>query len=63
MIKSKKKTAVVTGSSGQDGAYLCKFLLNKNYRVIGADRRSSRDSNWRHDFLKISTSQEKQFEF
>ena len=28
--------------------------MNKNYRVIGADRRSSRDSNWRHDFLKIS---------
>ena len=56
MIKSKKKVAVVTGSSGQDGAYLCEFLLNKNYRVIGADRRSSRDSNWRHNFLKISNN-------
>lgn len=49
----KKKVALVTGSSGQDGSYLCKFLLNKNYKVIGADRRSSRNNNWRHNYLKI----------
>ena len=29
------KTAVITGITGQDGAYLSSFLLNKNYRVIG----------------------------
>ena len=50
----KKKLAIVTGASGQDGSYLCDLLLKKNYKVIAADRRSSRDSNWRHDFLSIS---------
>ena len=49
----KKKLAIVTGASGQDGSYLCKFLLNKNYKVIAADRRSGRASNWRHQYLKI----------
>ncbi len=42
-----KKTALITGISGQDGAYLARLLLDKNYRVIGADRRSSRDDKWR----------------
>ena len=49
----KKKIALVTGSSGQDGSYLCKFLLKKKYKVIAADRRSSRDSGWRHAELGI----------
>ena len=49
----KKKLAIITGSSGQDGAYLSDFLLKKNYKVICADRRSSRGNNWRHSFLKI----------
>lgn len=49
----KKKLAIVTGSSGQDGSYLCELLLKKNYKVIAADRRSSRDTNWRHKFLNI----------
>lgn len=42
-----KKTALVTGVSGQDGAYLAKLLLNKNYKVIGTDRRSARSNDWR----------------
>ena len=42
-----KKTALITGISGQDGAYLAKFLLDKNYKVIGTDRRSARSVNWR----------------
>lgn len=42
-----KKTALITGISGQDGAYLAKFLLSKNYKVIGSDRRSARSDNWR----------------
>ena len=42
-----KKTALITGISGQDGAYLAKFLLEKNYKVIGTDRRSARSVNWR----------------
>lgn len=49
----KRKIALVTGSSGQDGAYLCKLLISKNYKVIAADRRSSRDSGWRHIELGI----------
>jgi len=49
----KKKIALITGSSGQDGSYLCKLLLEKNYKVIAADRRSSRDNGWRHKELKI----------
>lgn len=46
-MKTKKKTAVITGISGQDGAYLAAFLLNKNYRIIGIERRSARSDNWR----------------
>ena len=48
-----KKTALITGISGQDGAYLAEFLLKKNYKVIGADRRSARDNKWRLRYLNI----------
>ena len=34
-----KKTALITGVSGQDGAYLSKLLLNRGYRVIGLSHR------------------------
>ena len=37
----KKKKALIFGVTGQDGAYLSKFLLNKNYIVYGVKRRSS----------------------
>ena len=37
----KKKTALITGVTGQDGAYLSRFLLQKNYEVHGVKRRSS----------------------
>ena len=36
-----KKTALITGITGQDGSYLADFLLEKEYRVIGMVRRSS----------------------
>ena len=49
----KKKIALITGASGQDGSYLAEFLLKKKYTVIAADRRSARSDNWRHKFLKI----------
>ena len=52
-MKKYKKTALITGVSGQDGAYLSKFLLKKNYRVIGTDRRSARSNLWRLRYLKI----------
>ena len=37
----KKKIAIITGASGQDGAYLIELLLKKNYRVVAALRRNS----------------------
>jgi len=37
----KKKIAIVTGASGQDGAYLIELLLKKNYKVVAALRRNS----------------------
>lgn len=39
-----RKTALITGIGGQDGAYLTRHLLNKGYRVIGFARRSSVDN-------------------
>ena len=36
-----KKTALIIGITGQDGAYLADFLLKKNYKIIGLKRRSS----------------------
>jgi GDPmannose 4,6-dehydratase len=35
------KKALITGITGQDGAYLAEFLLNKGYEVHGIKRRSS----------------------
>ena len=48
-----KKTALITGISGQDGAYLAQFLLSKKYKIIGTDRRSARGNNWRLNRLGI----------
>ena len=39
-----RKTAVITGVTGQDGSYLAEFLLAKGYEVIGVVRRTSHDS-------------------
>lgn len=36
-----KKTALITGISGQDGSYLAEFLLTKNYKVWGTIKRNS----------------------
>ncbi|MGE5268424.1 MAG: GDP-mannose 4,6-dehydratase [Thiohalocapsa sp.] len=36
-----RRTALITGVSGQDGAYLAQFLLQQGYRVVGARRRSA----------------------
>jgi GDPmannose 4,6-dehydratase len=41
------KNAVVTGVSGQDGAYLARLLLDKGYKVWGATRRTSSVNHWR----------------
>jgi len=45
------KSALVTGITGQDGAYLAEFLLKKGYRVHGLKRRSSSFNTSRVDHL------------
>lgn len=47
------KTALITGIQGQDGSYLAKLLLDKGYRVFGADRRRVDTNCWRHEELGI----------
>lgn len=41
------KKAIVTGITGQDGAYLAKLLLDKGYKVFGTQRRLSTQNHWR----------------
>ena len=38
---TNKKTALITGITGQDGSLLADSLLKKNYKIIGLKRRSS----------------------
>ena len=47
------KTAIITGITGQDGAYLAKFLLEKGYKVYGTYRRLSTPNFWRLQYLDI----------
>ena len=47
----KKRIALITGVTGQDGAYLAELLLNKNYEVHGIKRRSSSFNTSRIDHL------------
>ena len=50
-----QKTALITGITGQDGAYLAEFLLNKGYIVHGIKRRSSLFNTARIDHLYKDT--------
>ena len=50
-MNKNKKIALITGITGQDGAYLAEFLLNKNYEVHGIKRRSSIINTDRVDHL------------
>lgn len=47
------KKALITGITGQDGAYLAKFLLDKGYKVYGIYRRLSTPNFWRLQSLGI----------
>lgn len=47
------KNAVVTGVTGQDGAYLTALLLEKGYKVFGACRRTSAVNYWRMEELGV----------
>ena len=50
------KKALVTGITGQDGAYLTELLLNKGYEVYGTYRRTSSVNFWRLDELGVHTN-------
>lgn len=47
------KKALITGITGQDGAYLAKFLVGKGYKVYGGYRRSSTRNFWRLHYLDV----------
>lgn len=47
------KRALITGVTGQDGAYLAKFLLDKGYQVFGTYRRLSTPNFWRLQYLDV----------
>jgi GDPmannose 4,6-dehydratase len=53
MTNHNDKRAVVTGITGQDGAYLAKLLLDKGYRVFGTFRRGSSVNFWRIEDLGV----------
>lgn len=48
------KTAIITGISGQDGAYLAELLLGKGYTVYGTYRRTSSVNFWRIEELGVT---------
>jgi GDPmannose 4,6-dehydratase len=48
------KTALITGTTGQDGSYLAKSLLKKGYKVYGGERRSTTNKYWRLDEMGIT---------
>ncbi len=50
-MSEQKKVALITGITGQDGAYLAELLLSKNYVVHGIKRRSSLINTQRIDHL------------
>lgn len=47
------KSALITGITGQDGAYLAKLLIEKGYKVFGLIARRSTSTIWRLEFLGI----------
>jgi GDPmannose 4,6-dehydratase len=50
------KVALITGVTGQDGAYLTQICLKKGYKVIGLFRRSSTNNFWRLRDLDVLTN-------
>jgi len=48
------KTALITGATGQDGAYLAQLLLGKGYRVVGTQRSENIAARWRLEWLGIA---------
>ena len=54
-LANQNKNALITGITGQDGAYLAKLLLGKGYRVFGLHARRSTDTLWRLRHLGIES--------
>jgi GDP-D-mannose dehydratase len=54
----KKKIALITGVTGQDGSYLAELLLEKGYEVHGIKRRAS---SFNQVFFPIRTEQRNVF--
>lgn len=48
------KSVIITGITGQDGAYLAEFLLGKGYKVYGTYRRTSSVNFWRIEELGVA---------
>ncbi len=48
------KTAIITGITGQDGAYLAELLVHKGYRVIGITRSSNSTNLYRLDYVGVA---------
>jgi len=46
-------TALITGITGQDGAYLAKLLIDRGYKVYGTYRKASTTNYWRLNYLNI----------
>ena len=59
----KKKIALVTGITGQDGSYLAELLLKKNYIVHGVIRKSSTFNTKRIDHIYVDPHLSKNFFF
>jgi len=53
-VSGRDKRAVITGVTGQDGAYLTQLLLEKGYTVYGTFRRTSSVNFWRLDDLGVT---------
>jgi len=49
------KTAIITGITGQDGAYLAEYLLQKGYKVYGTYRRTASTNFWRIEELGVES--------
>lgn len=57
------KTALITGVTGQDGAYLARLLLEKDYKVVGLKRRSSSFNTYRiEDIYQDPNESKSQFQ-
>jgi GDPmannose 4,6-dehydratase len=52
-MQKKNKLAIITGITGQDGSYLAKLLIGKEYKVLGLARSNNKQSLFRLNYLGI----------